>query len=350
MQYSEREYLVNKVISGCTVCTFNNEIVYVYEPNPTEKVAAQSIYFEEYRKAELLGVPSEEEILGSLKSMGMWNKILQDELDKIPKALEELKVELYNAYFQFKRREGIKKSLDSIRFREVELWKQRDILKYVTCEGFALTCKNRHLICSGTKRSDGSKLFIKGYEEYPQNELDIFINEYFANKINDNVIRLLSQEEPWRTIWNAGKNEGSIFGIPSSLLSQEQKMILVWSRIYDSIYESPDCPPDEVIDDDDCLDGWMILQSRNRQKDRQSEHGFNPGDKYNKADEVFMFVENPEDIDRVHAMNNPAAILRKQQRMSALSRAGGKIEDQFMPDSQTKIKEQYMQMQKRGKG
>lgn len=350
MQYSEREYLVNKIISGCTVCTFNDESVYVYESSPNDKVIAHNLYLEEYRRAELLGTPTEIEILDYMKGLGLWNQILEDELEKIPKAIEELKVELYNAYFQFKRRDGIKKSLDSLRFREVELIKQKDKLKYVTCEGFALTCKNRHLICSGAKRSDGSKFFIKNYEDYSQTELDIFINDYLNNKINDDVIRSLSTEEPWRSIWGAGKHEGAIFGIPSSLLSQEQRMILVWSRIYDSIFESPDCPPDEIIDDNDCLDGWMIVQSRNRQKERQNEHGYKPGDKFNKADEVFMFVDNPDDISRVNAMNSPAAILRKQQRMNALTRAGGKLEDQYMPDSQNKMREQLMQLQQRGKG
>jgi hypothetical protein len=93
----------------CTVCSFDNQLVLVYEPSPQDKVKAHAIYLTEYRRAELLGAPKEEDILLQIKIRGMWNDILQSELDSIPKSIEELKVELYNAYFQFKRRDNIKK-------------------------------------------------------------------------------------------------------------------------------------------------------------------------------------------------------------------------------------------------
>ncbi len=345
MQYTEREFLVNKITSGCTVCSFEDKPVLVYEPSPQDKVKAHAIYIHECRNAELLELPTDKEILNQMILRGMWNNILQHELDSIPKSLEELKVELYNAYFQFKQRDNIKKSIDSLRYREVELLQQKDKLKHTTCEGFALSCKNKHLICSGSKNLDGTP-FFKDYESCNPVSIDNFIQEYFENKIDDTTIRLISKEEPWRSIWSAGKNERSIFGIPSSLLSYDQRLILIWSKIYDSVYESPECPPEEVIDDNDCFDGWMIVQSRNREAERKDQHGYKPGDKFNKADEVFMFVENPDDVQRVNAMNTPAAIFRKQQRMAALDRSGGKLEDQYMPDAQNKMREQLVQMQR----
>jgi hypothetical protein len=308
-------------------------------------VKAHAIYLTEYRRAELLGAPKEEDILLQIKIRGMWNDILQSELDSIPKSIEELKVELYNAYFQFKRRDNIKKSLDALRYREVELLHQKDMFKHTTCEGFAIACKNKHLICSGTRNIDGTP-FFKDYETCSPVMLDAFMQDYFSNKINDGLIRTLSKEEPWRSIWGAGKYESGIFGVPSSLLSSEQRLLIIWSKIYDNVYESPECPPEEVIDDDDCFDGWMIVQSKDREKERKARHGFNPGDKYNKADEVFIMVDNPDDISRVQAMNSPAAIMRKQQRMTALTRAGGKLADEYMPDSQIRIREQMMTMQK----
>jgi len=276
----------------------------------------------------------------------MWSSLLQDELEKLPKAIEGLKIELYNAYFQFKRRDNIKKSLASLKHREVELIKQREKFKHITCEGYALSCKNKHLICSGTKKLDGSK-FFNDYDQHSQQSIDIFLQEFYSNRVDDETIRELSKYEPWKSIWGAGKQEGSIFGKPSSLLSHEQRTIIIWSRIYDSIYESPECPPEEVINDDDCLDGWMLVQSHNREKDKQASHGYKPGDKFNKADEVFIMVDNPDDASRVEAMNTPAAILRKQQRMNALDRAGGILDERYMPDSQNRMREEIMKVQNR---
>lgn len=344
MEYSEREYLINQIISGCTMCSFNDEPVLVFEASPKDKVVAHTIFLDELKKAELLGLSSEKEILHEMKLRGMWSDFLESELNKLPKAIEELKVELYQAYFQFQRRDNIKKSLDSLRAKEVKLLQQKESLSHVTIEGFAISCKNKHLICSGTKNIDGSDFFVNGYEHYSQNHLDAFMRDFLSKKVDQNVIRMLSQEEPWRTIWSSGKSEGAVFGIPSALLSQDQKLLLVWSKIYDNVYESSECPPDEVIADDDCLDGFLISQARKREKERQSEHGYKPGDKFNKADEVFIFVENPEDAARVHSMNSPAAIFRMQQRMHALNKAGGKLEDQYMPDAQQNLREQAVQL------
>ena len=64
----------------------------------------------------------------------------------------------------------------------------------------------------------------------------------------------------------------------------------MWSSLYDNIQESPDCPSNEVINDDDMLDGWMIIQKRNReqaklQKDAENKFG---NKKISNADEVFI--------------------------------------------------------------
>jgi hypothetical protein len=233
---------------------------------------------------------------------------------------------------------------------EVKLTRKRDEYHANSCEGFAVACKNKYLICSSTKSIDGSKFFTMNHEYYKQEDIDLFIQDYFRNKVDESEIRQLSKHEPWRSIWSAGKHEGSIFGTPSSLLTQEQRMLIIWSKIYDSIHESPDCPPEEVLDDDDCLDGWMIAQSRKREQERKSEHGYKPGDKFAKHDEVFMVVENPEDRGRVEAMNSPAAIFRKQQRMSALQANNGVLPDQYMPDAQQTMRQELVRMQReRGK-
>lgn len=350
MQYSERESIVNKIIAGCTACVFDDIPVFVHEPSPQDKVKAHSIYLTEYKNSLTNGLIKEEELIEELIKRGVWSKTHQEELDKLPKAIEELKVELYNYYFQFKKRDGIRKSLDSLKEIEVKLSSKRDQYNANTCEGFAISCKNKHLICSSTKNADGSKFFTMNYEYYKQEDIDLFIQDYFRQKVNEGLIRDLSKHEPWRSIWSAGKHEGSIFGVPSSLLSQEQRMLIIWSKIYDSIHESPDCPPEEVLEEDDCLDGWMIAQSRKREQERKSEHGYKPGDKFGKHDEVFMVVENPEDKSRVDAMNSPAAIFRKQQRMSALQANNGILPDQYMPDAQQAMRQELVRMQKdRGK-
>jgi hypothetical protein len=292
-----------------------------------------------------MGMQNEDEILKEMIKIGVWSEAEQKELDKLPKDIEGLKVDLYNAFFQFKRRDNIRKALSNLKFKESELIQKREKLRYTTCEGYALSCKNKYLICVCAKRIDNSSFFLD-YDQVSSSELDLLVQQFYEQRIDDDTIRELSKGEPWKSMWAAGKHEGSIFGQPSSLLTQEQKMIVIWSRIYDSVYENSDCPPEEVVDDNDCLDGWMIFQAKKRENDRKSEHGYKPGDKFNKADEVFIMVENEDDISRVESMNSPTAIFRKQQRKAALVAAGGKIAEEFMPDSQQTMRQQLMQMQR----
>ncbi len=345
-EYLERDYLVNKILSGCVSCEFAGKPVLVYEPTPLVKVQAHKLYKRELRTAVLEGVPPEEEMRKLLMQKGMWSILLEGELKQIPDKLEALKVELYNAYFRFRRRDQIRKSIDTIRVREVQLSNEREVFRHASAEGHALACKNKHMICCSAYYTDGQPVFTEDYDKYSPSELELFINSYIEEKVDESLIRSIAREEPWRSTWSAGKSEGSVFGKSSSLLSSEQKMLVIWSKMYDSIYESPECPPDEVIDDDDCLDGWMILQGKKREEERKSSHGYKPGDKLNKADEVFLMVENEDDVQRVQAMNTPDAIFRKQQRMTALQRAGGTIQEQHMPDSKLKIREVAMQQQR----
>lgn len=353
MDFAEREYLINKIIAGCTACEYDGEPVLVYEPSPLFKVKGHAIYLKAYRHAELLEVSNEEQIIDEMKLKGLWTDAKQRDLDAIPDKIESLKVELYNSYFQGRRREAIKKSLDNLRFQEVELMQEREQFKHLTCEGYASACKSKFLICSATVDLYGKPFFPLSYEEYPDAKLDAFVRDYMENKVDDQSLRYLSQEEPWRSIWSSGKSESSIFGNPSSLLTQEQRMLIIWSKIYESIHESPECPPKEILEDEDCLDGWLIVQGRKRDDDKKKSHGLSANDKFAKNDEVFIIAETPEDAARVNAMNSQEAIFRKQQRMSAITKAGGIIKEQHMPDSQMAIKEiatqQFRQQLKRGK-
>ena len=38
--------------------------------------------------------------------------------------------------------------------------------------------------------------------------------------------------------------------------------------MYDNVYESHERPNDKIIEDDDCLDGWFIVQRRKHEKDK----------------------------------------------------------------------------------
>jgi len=341
LDYLEKDRLVNQILSGSILIDLEDYFLFVKEPSPEQKLIADNIYKKQLINAELNDIWTLPEMFEEKKRLGMWSDADQKEIDDFPKRLEALKIELYQAYFQYKRRDGIKKALEELRLRDSIVNQKLDTWKHTTTEGYALSCKIQYLISVSTFTENNTLFFSSA--NINQSLLDEVLYQYTHSRMDEKTLRYLARNEPWRSIYSAGKAQGGIRLNDSSLLTFEQRSILLWSKMYDSLYErGSECPPEEVIEDDDCLDGWMVLEHRKIEKERKSNSGYNPGSKYNKADEVFIPVDNVEDINRVNQMNSPAALIRKQQRMNALSNAGGKLEDKYMPDSQQKIRELIM--------
>lgn len=338
MDYFDREALVNQIICGYTICEYCGASVLVHEPTPATKVKAQNLYKTALNDAILSDNSTFEQILQEMMSWGLWDKRREKEFNELPIKLEALKIELYQSFLNFKRKDTIKTALADVRRRENQLTRERDAYRFITAEGTAAAIKNKFLICESATTLDGKPLFPAGFEITSNTQIESLTQSYFNNRIDENILRSLCKNEPWRSIWNTGKFEGGVFGKPSSLLSNDQRMLMIWSKIYDSVQESPDCPPDEVLEDDDMFDGWMILNSRKRETEKKESHGFKPGDKFAGADEVYILAEDENAVARIEAMNSQQAKVIKQQRMRALESSGGILPEQHMPDSMVEIR------------
>jgi len=280
----------------------NKKFLYVREPSISDKLKACSIYEQRFNECLYCGVYKEEDAIEKLISVNLWSQKEQEHLDAIPEKIEEAKVQLYLAYKNFKSRKPIKKHLAKLNREFSELYKKRDILNEQTCEGFASLCKTRFLICANTFDEKGEPVF-PDYSNQDNMAVTEVVLKYLVSTISDVDIRKISKKELWRSFWGSGKAEGSIFGKPSIELTNNQRSLIAWSKIYDSINESPESPAKAVMDDDDMLDGWLIYQGRKREKEKantvDTERGSNV-----KGDEVFLFADNEEDAKRIHDLND----------------------------------------------
>lgn len=335
-----KESDVNSIIAGVTRCIIGNTIYLVHEPSLVDKLAAEQVYLNRYLEARFLGVMTHDEILSKLIELRLWSSEFQLELDALPKKIEDMKYGLFMAYDKFQKRDHLKKALNNTKKRVLELLVKRECLKRESAEGIALLCKNRFLICASTTDAYGNRLWdSNNYGSQDTKLVDALLREYVASKHNDETIRYLARTEPWRTIWGVSKATNNIFGVPAVNLTDEQKSLIWWSRLYDSVYESTERPDTEVLNDDDMLDGWMIHQHKKGEELRNQGEGDNkkPGHK-----EVFLFADTEEDAARIYRMNdsNSRSILR--QRMATIQKHGGKVSETHMPDAQIAMREQAM--------
>ena len=95
--------------------------------------------------------------------------------------------------------------------------------------------------------------------------------------------------------------------------------------MYDRIYESVDCPSEEVIEDNDMLDGWLAVQRqkmKTEKRKRETENQLAVSSKINEAEEVFIPVETADDAKRIAELNDPAAQRVRKQRFNQLKEKG----------------------------
>ena len=142
------------------------------------------------------------------------------------------------------------------------------------------------------------------------------MNYYTSKTIDPETYRAVARNEPWRSMWAVGKNT-VLFDKPSAELTHPQSQLCAYSRMYDNVYESPDAPPEKVIEDDICLDGWFLVQKRKMDKSRKERevNDLIQNPKIKQAGEIFVMAKDEDDIDNIQGMNTPVArgIVRQRQ-------------------------------------
>lgn len=297
------EYLINSIISGFVICGELRSPIYVFEPSSEVKLKSYSIYKNTLIDYGYSGTISEGDLINRLRDTELWDRERDEEMEGLPEQIHELKHSYYKSFTAFKNRSHIKRGIEKGKKRLAELSSQYNLHYQYTAEGYAYAERNKYLIGMSSFYEEGKlKRVFENYEEADSVFLDGIVSSYYSQSIDDEKIRSLCQEEPWLSMWRAGKKTG-VFNTPTSLLTKEQRSLIMWSQTFDGVNESPDKPCEEVMRDHDLLDGWFIEQGKKREADAQQKEGadLSKGKDY---DHLYVMVENPEDAQKVDRMNS----------------------------------------------
>ena len=214
--------------------------------------------------------------------------------------------------------------------------KEKNTFYQNTREGYALSEKVSWIIKNTTYYKD--KLY-----DFKHVSLNYVIDEWQNSILSENIIRELAREEPWKSLWTTRENSrAKLFNISDNEeLTSNQKHLLIWSQVYDNIQESMDCPTDDVIKDDDLLDGWFVIQAKKREKDRLEKEfeEKNNNDKIKNASEVYIMA-NPNEknsIEKINALNDPYSASIKKQRLEVIKQKGGHARQHDFLDEKQKM-------------
>lgn len=328
MEDYQKEKILYRILSGRTM--IKELRLDVRAPSLDLLYESEEIYSEYYEKS---GVLSKEELRQILLGNGIISKEDYDYLNKFKDILESLQKELC-ANFENEQANSIRKLINQARDRYLKI--NLDLSKYETYskEGLASYAKSIFLIRNTTYKNN--KLYDFS-DKQPIRVLE-FINQKTISNID---IREIAKSSSWSNIWFSFKNLYIFEKFPST----EQQLLVMWSKLYDNIRESEEKPSEELIMDNDAIDGWLIInreKSDKKSKENKSKMKFNS--KIANSEEVFVMARSKEDIDRVNKMNSVHAERIKKQRLQQIYEAGN-IDQHNLMDVRMDIQEKFHKMQ-----
>ena len=303
---------------------------------------ASELYHDVLRESELGGLYSEEELLQFLVDNDFWDQKRQSDLEIIPKQIEDSKVALFSSSFKSNERAVIRKALGLAKAEFVKLTNERHQYDYLSCSGAAGIAQTRYLVGIGLHTLDGRPVFNDiSFWGSSSSILDDVMSAYSSTRIDESHYRELARTEPWRSFWNAAKVEHCLFGTPPVDWTDDQKTLVNWSMLYDNVYNHPDCPGDKVIEDDDLLDGWLIVQRRNREKGMNELDGEKllKNEKIRNSQEVFLIAETQSDADKVINLNGDVGKALMKSRLAQVAKKGT-VTELEMPDTAARLRQE----------
>ena len=304
-------------------------------PSRETRYNASEIYRDVWQEAHLEGVLTDTDLLILLQERKLWTPEMQAEFDLLKEKIEDMKIGLLDTWSRSNAQLAIRHALDIGKKEAERLLNIRHCLDHITCEGIAAAARARYLTGYSLLRPDGSPYWDDTSDwDKPDAVVDEVIEYLVRNRLGEAQLREIARKDPWHSMWASRKFVGKgLFDVPSVDLTDDQRYLMMWSSIYDSVRESSDAPNDSVLEDDDMLDGWLLKQKRAREASIASNAADKIGnEKIKSADEVYVPVDSAEDAMKVSKLNDIQASNIKAQRLAHLKKMG-KANEMEMPDT-----------------
>ena len=311
MQFDEREFFIAKIMSNYIIIRTKRGVLRLYIPDVGIIYEANELI--QNLDKEALGMLSNDEILQVLFNRGLWSTAEEEQLEKvIPDNLEKLKIGLYESMFQSNKQNLIRQYIAKTNEECHRLYTKRHRYDHITFEGYKTYLKNFYIVSKSARYRDKRVNWTK----FDINEIMVL---YYQDILPSFIIRELARTTPWLAYWSTMKIEGKLFSSKSLTLNQLQ--LIQWSLNYESAHESMDCPLEEVFEDDDMFDGWVLIQ-RKKISTEKRKHIVESKVKASNADEVFIVADTLEDAKAINVLNDPQASMIKQARIKQIQNQG----------------------------
>jgi len=333
IETKHRDSLVCRIISGKLRFVINDKVYILDHPNRDIRLESQDIYDRVLQECLFTNWLTDKRAVRFLIANQLWSVNGDKNLEQIVHAIEDIKVDLFKAAFNVGRCQKLRERLFKTKDKYQQMLETRHSLDYVTAHGYAESIKNQFIILS-TLYDDKGKLVCRDPHLMNYNFFAYVLDAISEHLLSATIYRELARTEPWRSYWVI--SEGKPFDRSPVEWTDDQKSLVLFSKMYDNAYQHPNCPDDNIIQDDDKFDGWLIHNKREREKERSARRIEQQHSKYGKANEIFVVAGTQEEAKEINDMNTFEAKLTKKRRELAIAQKGV-VKEWQMPDVQDKV-------------
>jgi len=338
---NDRESIVNRILCGDTIFRVKSKLYKLVLPEPHINVLADDLYQDIIRKNRFNEWLDDADCLKILVNNELCSKDIDANLKEMAIVIEDTKINLYESLFMQDQFDITKKRLQKLTDRYSELIRIRHALDYITLPGYAENVRRQFLIYHTLYDYDNNCKVWNDWDEIDGPFITEIGRIAVANIIPISYLREIARTDPWKGHWNS-TNGHPLKNNAKGYMSDEQRAVILFSHMYENIAKHPECPPDDIIDDDDLFDGWMIRERRKREKDQTTKQlDSRIGSKHAGADEIFLPARNAEQAQNIRNMNDLTGKIIVAQRSKQLENSKeGKVTDEQFLDRKLEIQQQ----------
>lgn len=326
---------LSRILSGCYLFIYKDKQYKLIYPTIDIKYQAELFANKEFDNNKYNPWITDEEILSYLVENALWTTNGDDELKKIEKTIDDLKIDLYKNFWNDSKRDSVKYQISSIRSLYNKMYNVRHSFDHLTPLGYSNLLKGQYIFIHSLYNSKNQRVFksIKNADFYKLNYFFDFVN---SNMIDIVTFKKIARSDNWRSYWSANKQ--NLFDKPAISWTDEQKTLVVLTKMYDNAHEHPECPSDDVFEDDDAFDGWIILQKRENEelRNKNKAEKLLKGKNLDKANEVFLVAKSNKEANSIYGLNNSVGKNTIKERTRAIANKKV-VKEADLPDVQRNI-------------
>jgi len=326
---------LSRILSGYYLFAYKENQYKLIYPSINTKYSAELYIEAEYEKNKFNSWLQEEEIIDSLISLGLWTFNGDENLKKIEDQIEDIKVDLYKNHYNTTKLKSLRRQLSNTKNLYNHKYNTRHSFDQYTLKGYLDLLKNQYILAHSIYDLN-DQLIFQDIDNIDYNVLNSISNIIYDNSIDTGMYRKIARSNLWHNYWSS--NNKYLFNNSVINWTDEQKMLVMFTKMYDNAREHSECPPDAVFNDDDLFDGWMISQRRENEKQKNKNRASKILDNKNlkNANEVFLVAGSQEEAQNVYDLNDASSRHIIRERTSLINN-NNQIQEQNLPDVQRQL-------------